>query len=542
MKKTLTINLNKIIFNIDEDAYYLLRSYLDEIGNYFTKNDEKKDIMYDIEARIAELFSEKISTKNSVVTIEDVNEVIETMGKPSQYTDEDTDATEEKTSAKYNQKENRKAHRKLYRDIDDDMVGGVLAGLAKYLDWEVLPLRLAFLFLALFTSGTFILVYLIMWLVVPKAMSLSQKMEMRGENITIDTLNERSEEFRNSTNHKGSNLGTFFRVLIKIFLGFILLVFGTVGISVVGSLLILALTLLFIVPAGLIFGAGYIENDLMLISIPNLTLLTISSLLVVGVPIFILVYWLKRRKEKEQGSKMTYIISLLLLLAGIFMFLGSGVNIIDDLDNDDIRKKVHLDNTVIKTEFLGDKSVTVMTKETGNEITEERNVADFHGIKVEGIVPLEISQVKEGEQKVVVKVTPKYADNVKTEVKNGILSIYNNLDEQDDALNDVFIKVKVATDKLDYVKTSGVSKINFTNKFDVKNIRFDISGISKVVAKFNSAQKIDADVSGISKLILEGECDNLFVRVNGISKADISNITSKKLKFKESNFLSKVNN
>lgn len=527
MKKTLTINLNKIVFHIDEDAYQLLHAYIEEVGNHFTKNDGKNDIMYDIEARIAELFSEKISTKNSVITIEDVNEVIETMGKPSQYTDEEEQVTEEKSSANNNQKssqkENRKTYRKLYRDVDNDMVAGVLSGLAKYLGWDVIPLRLAFLFLAFFTSGSFVLVYLIMWIIVPKAVSLSQKMEMRGEDINIDTLNEKSEEFRNASTHKSSFLGSFFRVMAKIFLGFILFIFGVVGISVVGSLLIAALALIFAVPVGLMFGLGDFANELSVVSVPNLTLLTVSSLLIIGMPIFILVYWLKTRKEKEQGSKMTYIISLLLLLAGIFMFFGSGINVISDLDNFDVNyhKTIHISNS-----------------ENGDEAVEERQVADFHGIKLSGIIPLEIEQVDSGKPKVVVEVTPKYLRDIKTEVKDGILHIYTDL--KDKVFKNAFIKVKVATSSLDYLATSGISDVEFKNDFDVKNIQFDISGISSVEAKFNSANKIDVNVSGTSSFDLEGKCDSLLIDASGISNVDISEMQSKTLKTKTTSFLSNI--
>ncbi len=520
MKKTLTINLNKIIFNIDEDAYFLLHAYLEEIGSHFTKNDEKNDIMYDIEARIAELFSEKISTKNSVVTIEDVNEVIETMGKPSQYADEEAEeVTEEKTSTK----ENRKAYRKLYRDIDNEMVGGVLSGLAKYLNWEVTPLRLAFLFLALFTSGSVILPYLIMWIVIPKAVSLSQKMEMRGENVTVDTLNERSEEFKNYTTHKGSGLGNLFRVMAKIFFGFILFIFGIVGISVIGSLFVGALALLVALPAGFIFGLGNFANELSMISDFHLTLLAISSLLIIGMPIFILVYWFRKRKEKEQGSKTTYIISFLLLLAGIFMFLGSGANAINDLD----KLNVNYNNSI----HVGDEK-------KGDEITEERQITDFHGIKLSGIIPLEIEQIDSGKPRVVVEATPKYLSNVKTEVKDGILYIYTDLKNK--VFKNAFIKVKVATSSLDYISTSGISDIEFKNSFDVKNIHFDISGISNVEAKFNSANKIDVNISGTSSFDLEGRCDSLLIDASGISNVDISEMKSKTLVTKTSSFLSNI--
>ena len=89
MKKTLTVNLNGIVFHIDDDAYEMLQRYLHEIADHFQSEDEKKEIMADIEARIAELFTEKLQKNKNVITLTDVEEIIEIMGKPSQYTDEE---------------------------------------------------------------------------------------------------------------------------------------------------------------------------------------------------------------------------------------------------------------------------------------------------------------------------------------------------------------------------------------------------------------------------------------------------------------------
>ena len=86
MKKTLTVNLNNIVFHIDDDAYDMLQTYLHEIADHFTDEAERREIMTDIEARIAELFSEKLQKNKNVINLEDVQEVIEIMGKPSQYT------------------------------------------------------------------------------------------------------------------------------------------------------------------------------------------------------------------------------------------------------------------------------------------------------------------------------------------------------------------------------------------------------------------------------------------------------------------------
>ena len=95
MKKTIKINLNGIIFNIDDDAYEKLKSYLDTISRYFSNKQESKEIIDDIEARIAELFQEKVSAESQVITLNIVNEVIDIMGNPEDIADTGEEADEQ---------------------------------------------------------------------------------------------------------------------------------------------------------------------------------------------------------------------------------------------------------------------------------------------------------------------------------------------------------------------------------------------------------------------------------------------------------------
>ena len=84
MKKTLTVNLNNIVFHIDSDAYEALHNYLSEVESRLSEN-ERREVMTDIEARVAELFSEKLDKGKNVITIEDVETVIAVLGKPNQF-------------------------------------------------------------------------------------------------------------------------------------------------------------------------------------------------------------------------------------------------------------------------------------------------------------------------------------------------------------------------------------------------------------------------------------------------------------------------
>src|SRR3990172_4745515 len=96
MNKTVTINLSGIIFHIDEDAYGKLSSYLTTIKGYFSESEGRDEIMADIENRIAEMLSEKISDRKQVVLMTDVDYVIGVMGKPEDFAEEKTQSEETK--------------------------------------------------------------------------------------------------------------------------------------------------------------------------------------------------------------------------------------------------------------------------------------------------------------------------------------------------------------------------------------------------------------------------------------------------------------
>lgn len=180
MKKTFTINLSGSIFHIEEDAYEELHNYLVNLKKYFGNNDEGKEITADIEARIAELFNQKTSAENKVVTKEWVQEIIATMGTTESINDET--AEEEPLPGQ------KKRKRRLYRDTEEKILGGVCGGIAAYFDMDPVLVRIILVLLALFTTGAAVLAYIILWIAVPKAVTTAQRLEMRGEEVTIKNI------------------------------------------------------------------------------------------------------------------------------------------------------------------------------------------------------------------------------------------------------------------------------------------------------------------------------------------------------------------
>jgi len=191
MNKTVNINLAGIFFHIDEDAYLKLSRYLEAIKRSFTDSQGRSEIIADIEARIAELFSERIQNEKQVVGIKLVDEVITIMGQPEDYlVDDEIFEDEPRPKTSYSSRPTKK----LFRDTDNSYIGGVAAGLSHYFGIEPLWMRLVWLLLALGSGGTFIFIYLIFWALVPEARTTSEKLTMTGDPVNISNIEKKIKD------------------------------------------------------------------------------------------------------------------------------------------------------------------------------------------------------------------------------------------------------------------------------------------------------------------------------------------------------------
>lgn len=176
MKKTHSANIGGTVFQIEEDAYEKLQDYLQSIHSHFHFYPDVAEIVADIESRIAEQLLQRESVPQ-IVTLRDVERVIEAMGRIEQFDESPTTpalATRD---------------RKLFRNPDDKIIAGVAAGLASYLGLSPLLLRIAFVVLALF-FGTAIVVYLLLWALVPRATSTTDKLQMKGRALTLASIDQ----------------------------------------------------------------------------------------------------------------------------------------------------------------------------------------------------------------------------------------------------------------------------------------------------------------------------------------------------------------
>ncbi|TMU57016.1 PspC domain-containing protein [Flagellimonas algicola] len=190
MNKTVNINLANTLFHIDDEAFNKLRRYLESIKRSFSGTAGSDEIIADIEARVAELFLEKMENERQVITQKEVDEVINIMGQPEDYM-VDEDIFEDEPRKSHTQSTRRT--KKLYRDIDQKYIGGVCSGLEHYLGIDALWVRLLFIILTVF-SGFGLVAYILLWILVPEAATTSQKLDMSGEPINISNIERKVKE------------------------------------------------------------------------------------------------------------------------------------------------------------------------------------------------------------------------------------------------------------------------------------------------------------------------------------------------------------
>ncbi|MCD7936072.1 MAG: PspC domain-containing protein, partial [Tannerellaceae bacterium] len=192
MKKTLTVNLGGRVFHIDEDAYQLLDRYLTNLRIHFSKEEGADEILEDFESRISELFNDYIKLGYDVIPITRVEKVIRQMGKPEEIFGEDFIQEEKKPEEKKNKTTTERiketvVSRRLYRNPDDRILGGVASGIAAYMGWDPALVRLAW-FLLMFVYGAPIPLYFVLWIVIPLARTATDKLQMRGESVTVENI------------------------------------------------------------------------------------------------------------------------------------------------------------------------------------------------------------------------------------------------------------------------------------------------------------------------------------------------------------------
>lgn len=352
MKKTFTINISGSVFHIDEDAFEKLQRYLQMLNRHFGTALEGQEILQDIEARIAELLIEKTANKTQVVTDEMVNEVIARMGQPEDFNESVEEEPHARPHTESAQAAEQPVRRRLYRDGESRVLGGVCSGLGAYFNIDVVILRVIFVLLFFLGVGASLLLYIILWIVVPKAKTTAQRLEMKGKEATVSNIEKSIREevkeigdnynrFMNTPDGErgttrmdrfGDVLGSVLRVVLRV----AVLIFGV-------ALIIIAISSLIGFVTTLVMGHSFLhggpwnfgwDSDINMGTLINhfvspgaytISLVAISFL--VGIPILLLLFvGTKLLFRYKTNNKMIGLATFALWLLALVTLIVVGVN------------------------------------------------------------------------------------------------------------------------------------------------------------------------------------------------------------------------
>lgn len=224
MKEITRIHLAKTPYDIELDAKEVLQKYLSEIKQMMGS----EDTMYEIEARMVELLGERGVQSNGIITMSDVEDLRSKMGLPKEFSD--SESTEDSQA---NLIPSDSPVKRLMRDTDNAIFGGVCAGIAAY--WGINPLwvRLLFIISPFITFGTALLVYIIIWISLPEAKTAAEKLQMRGEPVTLDSLKKAANNSESKYRAK-ETLAKILRICLA--LGLFFTTLGLLAVLVVASI------------------------------------------------------------------------------------------------------------------------------------------------------------------------------------------------------------------------------------------------------------------------------------------------------------------
>ena len=343
MKKTLTVNLGGMVFQIDEDAYILIDNYLINLRFHFCKEQEGEEIVRDMEIRIGELFAESLEGGQQVITIDIVESVINRMGRPEQLDIENDEKDSFSTDSVETESQSSEIKKRLFRDVDHSVLGGVLAGIAAYFGWDATALRIVYIVLGLLPGGpSVLLIYFILLFIIPPARTATEKLQMRGEPVNMENIGKTvtdgfERDGKTQTNKQRTGFQKFLDLVIGIVGVLVQVLVGVIIICCIPFLLVgfIAFFSLIMSFFGIIINIPTICWDLMpsipwnsIITSPFIgTVFVFSILLVMGIPVMVILQMVMQHlgycKPMTMLAKLTMILVWLIALVASYLLLFS---------------------------------------------------------------------------------------------------------------------------------------------------------------------------------------------------------------------------
>ena len=337
MNKTININLGGFAFQIEEDAYTLLHSYLQKIESNLGAGEETKEILDDIEFRIAELFRSDVKTNGGVITLESVQDIIKLVGEPEDFIVDAAEKKEAESSTASEPTITVPSKKHLFKDIDHKVLSGVCSGLALYLNIDPVVIRILFI-VAIYFWHPAVLIYILLWIAMPKPKTPEQWFAMKGG---TDYFRKGKAGSGNTTTHPGyagqshyrrdvmstvvSNSGSVLGTVIGLFL------------AVTSFMLLISLMTVFVFTnssIGEILPEARFLYELphRLLTSGDITLASLALVLVAGVPLLILFYLGLKLIFKFPGQGLLIgVISFVLWFAGLGLFLYTGIDVLKSM-------------------------------------------------------------------------------------------------------------------------------------------------------------------------------------------------------------------
>lgn len=536
MKKNININLFGTIYAIDEDAYELMESYIQNIKDYFSKTEGGEEVADDIEHRFAELLWDKKQQGVEAIDIMTIKEIIKKIGNPE---DLDDTAKEEQASAQQDNAqsadngqasdnngqtaETASGPRKFYRDGRDKLVGGVMSGLAHYTGGsDPFPWRIALviLFIIIPKSGWIAVLYLIAWMLFPEAKTAEERLRMMGKPVTTDNigaevLNEQKPQPQQQSGARGclGSLLNIVAVLFKAMLYVTIAFFGFILIIVLFSVCVA----MFALPMGLmgdmIDGFSSPDHALQTVQLmafmqnsKGLLILLGSFLIVVVVlPIYALIHMITNR-----NNKFSMTTKLCLILLWFFALCGSAI----------CSYKV---GTGMSEKNISLSSFSGIFDDSDTHSHRNSKVYD----DLESFNQLDLNcaaavEYKQGDScKVVINGTPKALGKIGVVSQNGVLQIWN----QEEISGNANLSVIITSPDLTSVTMEGVGAFEAEDGIVTPGVlTLTQKGVGAMDVKVKCRTLI-YDGKGVGAADLKVDTDSLIINAKGIGAIDLSGRT-----------------
>jgi phage shock protein PspC (stress-responsive transcriptional regulator) len=394
MDKTIKVNLAGSLFNIDENAYKILRDYLQAIDLRFRNMKGGNETIEDIEARIAEIFHSQKGVAG-IITTENVDSMISIIGKP-----EDFDAPESKEEFE----ETTFRRKRLYRNPDDTIIAGVCGGIGAYLNTDPVLIRILFVvFTAFFAFGFF--AYLVLWIALPSANNDTRRREMYGPEYGRVMAHLRqtagfstgSSPSYNKGYYQTSRIGNAFNEIFRAF-GRILFIIMRIFLIVLGSILLLtgfmfllSIILIFVLKIPGAFSTDAFDFNIVylpdfldyLVSPAMYPWIIILASIVVILPLFALIYWGVRmiiwfKANDGIPSLVMLIVWVLSLTTLVLLLFNEGVSFAENskattkLTLDNPGDTIYISTTAKLSDLITDKTLPFNTEGYSLMINEEK--------------------------------------------------------------------------------------------------------------------------------------------------------------------------